>query len=281
MFHDVTTDRNSGWSTHHWSILDNPRFPRWANKRNWQTLAGQFVEATRKRKNWTPDNPTYMREMLGRWVRDNSALVYPYAPHRNSYTEVQQGSDWVYAMGVDLGIDDATAIVVVGWNLHSPQLYEIETFAQSGMTVTAIARELKDLRSKYNPVAIVADTGGLGKMIAHEITERHGIPVEAAKKTDKRAHIEMLGDDLRAGKIKIKKGSPLEAEIRVLQWSDEKKLKEHDAYANHCCDAMLYAWRWASHYTHKDPEPQLPTEDRLERALIREIQEREDARAWL
>jgi len=79
-----------------------------------------------------------------------------------------------------------------------------------------------------------------------------------AEKTQKADFIQLLNDDLRLGKILV---SPIEInfieEITALQWDEEKEGRfiEDPRFANHRCDAFLYAWRESCHYLQKTPDP--------------------------
>lgn len=268
-FEEFTSDRSS-WSKHHWTVVDNPEFPRWSGKPNWRELAARFVDDTRMMHGWDHNNATYQREMLGRWVRDTNSLVYPFNDSLNLYGQRPHASQWTTIIGVDLGFDDATAFEVVAFSGEHPALYEVDHYRRSGMNVTEIANKARELCDRWSPISVQMDTGGLGKTIAEEIRQRHAIPVEAAEKTKKNDYIELLGDDLRTGRVKVLKGSPLAEEMRILQWSDDKRVKEHPAFSNHSCDAFLYAWRCATHYTHTAQEP----------ITVDEWVEREDARQY-
>ena len=138
-------------------------------------------------------------------------------------------------------------------------MFMVESYAKSEMTITEIVRKIDELTSRYGSFTrIVADTGGLGKQIAAEIRKRYGVPVFPAEKTQKAEFIQLLNDDLRSGKILV---SPAEInfieEITALQWDEEKEGRfiEDPRFANHRCDAFLYAWRESVHYLAKPPDP--------------------------
>ena len=61
----MLASRNLGISTHStWNIRDNEAKPaQWAN-----------ALATKRRRGWSDDHPTWRREYLGEWVADNSEL---------------------------------------------------------------------------------------------------------------------------------------------------------------------------------------------------------------
>jgi hypothetical protein len=256
-FHDATTAADSRWSVHRWGITDNSRFPRWHGKANWRDIAAQALRDAMTEEGWDYDNPTYQREWLGNWVRDDSSLVYHYDPKHDA---VQPADDLQCVMGVDLGHDDAFSIEVVGWSEYSPGAWELAAFKQSGLTVTDMAAMVREYKAQWSPRSIVADTGGLGKAIVEEFNKRHGLNVRPAEKAHKQEYIRMLNDDLRSGRVHIIPGGGLAQEWTVLQWAqgDGRRI-EDPRYDNHAADAFLYAWRESGHYRHapgvKRPPP--------------------------
>lgn len=247
LFFDATTNKESPYSVHRWTILDNPFIP---HAKEW--LAERMSE-----RGWTEDTPAYRREWLGEWVASTDSQVYAFSRDRNIATSIPHKLD--YILGIDLGYDDETAFVVVGYRPDDPRLYVLETYAKSEMIITDIVRKVDELKGRYgNFVRIVADTGGLGKQIAAEIRKRYGVPVFPAEKTQKAEFIQLLNDDLKQGKILV---SPSEInfieEITTLQWDEEKEGRfiEDPRFANHRCDAFLYAWRESCHYLQATPTP--------------------------
>jgi phage terminase large subunit len=245
LFYEATTQPESPYSLHKWTILDNPFIPH----------AQEWLSERMKERGWTVDTPAYRREWLGEWVASTDSQVYAFSRERNVATQIP--SKMNYILGIDLGYDDETAFVVVGYRPDDTRLYVVETYAKSEMIITDIVRKVDELSSRYGSfVRIVADTGGLGKQIAAEIRKRYGVPVFPAEKTQKADFIQLLNDDLRLGKILV---SPIEInfieEITALQWDEEKEGRfiEDPRFANHRCDAFLYAWRESSHYLSKTP----------------------------
>jgi phage terminase large subunit len=86
------------------------------------------------------------------------------------------------------------------------------------------------------------------------------VPVFPAEKTQKAEFIQLANDDFRQGKIQV---LPSEInfieEITALQWDEEKQGRfiEDPRFANHRCDAFLYAWRESTHYLNKYPDKAL------------------------
>lgn len=245
LFFDATTQATSPYSLHKWTILDNPFIPH----------AQEWLSERMKERGWTVDTPAYRREWLGEWVASTDSQVYSFSRDRNLAKGIPNKLN--YILGIDLGYDDETAFVIVGYRPDDPHLYMVESYAKSEMTITDIVRKIDELTGRYGSfVRIVADTGGLGKQIAAEIRKRYGVAVFPAEKTQKAEFIQLLNDDLRSGKIQV---NPVEInfieEITALQWDEEKEGRfiEDPRFANHRCDAFLYAWRESCHYLEQTP----------------------------
>lgn len=256
----------AGWSMHHWSVLNNPHLPH---------MREELADLKRKR-NWTDDNPTYIREWLGRWVNDLGALFYAFDPVRNVFEHVvPYGHGWQHALGWDLGAKDDMALVVWAWHPKHRELFEAFSWKKPGASTEEVMKEIQDLESLgYNFVEKVADTQGGGKMYVDETMKRFpGQIFKPAKKGDKPAHVRLLNEDLREGFVKLRKGSEYAEEIaalaRDLDWPPEDKPdelpREDPRCPNHCCDAGLYSYRAAWHYFHVEekPKPKIGSEEWL------------------
>jgi hypothetical protein len=258
-FYDVTREGASakGWSVHRWSIADNAFFPRWADKAaaggDWSADVRELLAEEMERCGWDATSPGYLREWCGQWVRDEAGMVYRWDPDRNGYDgTLPAGHQWEHVMGVDLGHDDAFAIVVWAYSPRLPDLWCVDRYKQPGLDVTDCAGLIKARIDRYHPHSTVIDTGGLGKMIAEEIRRRHGISLEPAVKTEKAAHIKLMNTDWGRGLLHEVRDSAYAGELAVLQWAAGKAgLVEDPGYANHLCDAALYAWRKAYAYTYR------------------------------
>ena len=246
LFFDATTAKDSPYSIHKWTILDNPFIPH----------AQSWLAERMKERGWTEETPAYRREWLGEWVASTDSQVYAFSKERNIATAIPNKLD--YILGIDLGYDDETAFVVVGYRPDDPTVYVVETYAKSEMIISDIIRKIEELTERYKSFArIVADTGGLGKQIAAELRKRYGVPVFPAEKTQKAEFIQLVNDDFRSGRVQV---MPSEInfieEISALQWDEEKEGRfiEDPRFANHRCDAFLYAWRESMHYLQKTPD---------------------------
>lgn len=232
-----------GFSVHKWSVLDNPHIPN----------AADFIKELKAKKGWTDENPTYRREWLGEWVEDPDALVYKYKRIRNDYAKLPQELDWNRILSLDYGWNDQTAFGITSYNYKSPKVFLEHVEGHSEWIPSQIAARLGQLIERFKPSKIVADTGGLGKSITEEMIRRYGIPVMAAKKTDKQAYIHLMNGDLIDGNYLIHDSlENVKAQMLALQKADDGT--EDPNLPNDLCDVALYGYREAKAYAF---EPEL------------------------
>lgn len=261
-FHSATTGLDQSadgtpipqWSTHTWTVGENVFF------RNGQGRA--WRSEVQKRRGWTEDHPTLLREYFGRWVRDEGALVYPYDAAKNAWSGELPPGQWFYALGVDLGASGTTAFVVLACRQNHPELYILECETWSGLIPSRIAAYIEAYKQRYKFARIVVDEGGLGKGYADEFNQTYGIGCEPAEKTQKRGYIELARGDMMSGVVKINpfKARELVNEMQALQWNEERTDVD-DRFPDHACDAFLYGSR-ALHPWYRPelvgPEPGTP-----------------------
>jgi phage terminase large subunit len=246
-FYDIT--QNKEWSHHHWTVYDNPFVG--TGKRTVQ----QIIEEANKVRGIDEQHPTHLRENMGLWVKDDSALVFQISSDRNLYTELPNPDKMTYIMGVDIGWTDSDAIAILGYDDINKNVYLVEEYVKSKQTISQLVAEITYLRDKYKPVRMVMDAGALGKKIQEEIRQRHGIHMEAAEKHRKLEFIELLNDDLRTGKIKVSKHSRFYEDCFKVQWdrSNPHKPRISDIFHTDIGDSVLYSWRECRHYLSEKP----------------------------
>lgn len=266
---DSKTGDGIGWSVHRWSVLDNPFLPK----------AREELRKEKAKRRWADDNPTYVREWLGKWVNDWDALYYKFDPVRNTYdvTAIKPwGRGWEHTLGWDLGFRDDMALVVWAYHPDYPILFEAFSWKLKGALSKDVIAQIQLLEKQgvdgepFNFVKKIADTGGGGRMYVEDVQFRLGMTFEAAKKTDKYEHVRLFNDDLMGGFVQLRPGSELAVEMAELpkdpDWPPEDKPeappREDPRKPNHACDAGLYGWRGAYHYLHSDnpPSPKPGTE---------------------
>ena len=260
-WHDVSTgaEKRAKWERHAWTVRENPHF---RDPDGWlrETLADN---------GWAEDHPTYQREYLGRWFADDSDRVYRFVDERNGVDALpaDYGEHWVHVLGVDFGTRaDACAWAVIAAHPHRRESVTVEAFKRHGLQPDEAADVTRGLIERYRPDATAADSGGLGAPYVEEVRRRFGVQLTPAEKLGKRAHIELLNGELRAGTHALKKSAcqDLREEIVLLPWASEAREREHPGYANDCADAWLYAYTRLRAYQHERPAPPKPTARRAD-----------------
>lgn len=237
------------WSFHKWHVRDNVAMPH-----IWEEAL-----ATKAARGWTSDSPVWRREYEGEWCASDDHMVYAlnrghdntWVPDPNSTAPhgLPEGHDWKYLLGMDIGFNDSTALVVAAYADTHPDLLHVWDYKQPHLTVPDIAKAVSKAIEIFGEFeAMVADTGGLAKTVVETLGQVYGQHFEPAEKKEKHDHIELVNSDLVSGRIKILTDSYLESEMRVLQWTDTTYKHEDPSLDNHCCDAFLYLWRHAFHH---------------------------------
>jgi hypothetical protein len=278
-FYDAS--RNAAWAHHAWSVVHNPH----VLAKSGQTPT-QLLQAELERRGVTAEDAVIQREWFGRWVLDRSALVFAWDAQRNGRTPRQDCQH--YVVGVDLGFDDADAVAVLGWRDDSPEVDLVYEWVGAKQGVTPLMERVREVWERYQPIVVVADTGGLGKKIAEEITQRTSIPIEAADKARKLEHIELMNDALRTGRLFAPTDSRFADDCVRVEWdrSNPEKPEISDRYHSDIADAVLYAWRRAMGWLYSPakpppPKPQTPewlaakraeAEEELEAEMEREFE---------
>ena len=263
-FYEVTEGKLAPyWSVHRWTLLDNPMFPEFVHYReenpdgDWQKYARTWLKTHMESHGWSPDNPKYQREWLGRWVVDRENRVYHrFDSERNTVRALPDG-EFEHILGIDFGYEDATAFVDASYTRYEPYVYFSRGVKRSHMTITDIVDEIKRRMRDRTYQRIVADCAGAGKMIAMEITKRHGIHVKSADKREKHAAIELLNSDFHEGKALVVTPNQLTVELSELQWAPGDGRYENPSQDNHLADAALYAYKECFHYI-CEPRPEKP-----------------------
>ncbi len=251
------------WSLHSWGIPDNTAMPHM-----WEAAL-----RTKRRNNWSDDNPTWLTEFMGKWVSDAGARVYHYEAGRNDWDpgeKFEHAEDalptgqWFYVCGIDLGYDDPFAVTVAAYSDHDPNLYQVYEYRERGLDTEAMFRVVEGICDRFGGFqAIVGDHQGSGAKAIFENWSERGIHVEVADKTQKRDYIALVNAQLHEGRIKWLLGGDLAAEAEGLQWDVDNARYHKGLYAvgrsqpDHLLDSFLYLWRYAYHHLWTD-SPRAP-----------------------
>ncbi len=253
-FHDCV--HSEAWSRHSWTMFQNPHLKLKSGRDPMELVLEDC-----SRMGVGLDDPRIQRECFGKWTVDLTSLVFKYNANLNDYTGLPSALKWSYVIGVDVGFDDADAIAVLGWRDQVAESFLVEEDIASKQGITELSNKLDRLIKKYNPMAVVMDTGGLGKKIAEEMRKRYSLPIKAAEKSRKFEYIELLNDAMRTKKFFAKSGSAFAADCHLVEWDRAKstgdRLVVSEAYHSDICDSILYAWRETMAWL-EQPEPVKP-----------------------
>lgn len=261
-FYDITgrpfgdPQRAKGWSVHKWGWQNNPITRAAVQKQ---------VDAMKSANPLVIETPAFRQMYMNQWVIDPGALCYKYDESRNVVDQLPKENRYHFSLGLDLGFDDDTAIVISAYSEYDPNMYIVDVFKQKGMDISDVASVLATYRSRYNPFKWIVD--GASKQAVMELRNRFGFPLEASDKQGKYDIIQIMNNDFIAGRIKILQPQceALSDEYQNLIWDERTKndprlrIIENSACPNHAADAALYSWRMCYHYASgvevKKPKP--------------------------
>jgi len=215
----------------------------------------------------------------GEYADDNDLVVFPFPA--SGYYAGTMFADWVkelgaqnirFSAGLDIGFEDADGFCIIAYiprecmgALTHPKsvtgkrwlLYEYKA-RRTGLQdlAKAIQRGLdwaRDLAAEVGMgsanIRIFSDTGGCGAKIVYDLRTVHGLPVLAAYKRDKLAAIELLQDEVKAGRFMIPADGAFSQEAEAIVWTKDPETGEivrtidDRQYHPDMMDSILYAMR--------------------------------------
>lgn len=251
-------EKSEAWSKHGWTFFNNPFISQKSGVTHQSLLDRELL-----RRGVTVDDPSIQREWFGKWVLDSDSLWIHYKKEINDFNELPNITPhkYTYALGIDLGFEDADAIAVVAWSDTSPITYLVEESVVKKQGLTELVTEIQRLQKEYDIVKMVIDEGGLGKKLAEEMRRRHQLPVVAADKARKQENVAFFNDALRTGRFKAKANSFFAQDSMLVEIDRAKstpdRIKLSDKYHSDIIDAVLYIFKESPSYTFQAPKPQL------------------------
>lgn len=254
-FYDVnctTKPQKLKWSLHKWSWKDNIAVSTHEKTKGikmcdiFHNMLNQIIEENPS----FVTTPEYFQEWLGEYFVDFENLVYRFDPMKNVYTTAPKITNTI--VGVDLGWNDETAIIVFGWSELDPNLYQIDEFYEKHCDLDRVAEKVLEFSAMYPVNEVVIDSQN--KQGIQTIEKRYGIGFIPADKMGKFEHIRLMNTDLGRGRVKFKETSTWIQEASKLKKKtkakegENGKVMEDDKAPNHMCDAGLYSYLRAKHY---------------------------------
>lgn len=259
-----------------------------AQQVRWDRTAGDILIA----KNWKGDEPDFVREWLGQWVKTDARYVYPvhdgliFAPQRLKPNQINAAHpqwydhdaamrdlpthphrghqyEWMFAIAADFGWwPDPFAITIVAFCFQVPNIYEMFSWKQTKVDTDDQERYLKLAWSIPRVMSFVGDPAGKRADFA-AWQNRLNMPIEEANKKGKNELEEFLANDIRAMKVYFRKDSPVFNEMRHLVYLPTKPGKQREVnkhrsvagvvHGDHCCDAIRYSYNDLRHFLAKRP----------------------------
>lgn len=261
-----SSDDARGWTFFRW---------RWQDNAHARDNVQRFVDDLVAANPLVVQAPWFRQEYLGEWVIESDARVYRSGPE--NYVDAPPASffaarGWTFNLSIDLGYVDATAFVESAFNQYvSTDLWILSSMKRPGMTITAVAQEIKLRRAARAYSQIIVDAANL--QAVEEMRQIHHLPLVAAEKAGKAAHIAILNSDLTTQNVKIIRAANHELlkELDTLIWDPKAFARgehhEDPRKDNHLTDALLYGHHASRHYWSKLAPLEKPIEMRIEEEI--------------
>lgn len=255
-FYESSLD-NSGFTLFRWLMDDNPHLPR------------ESIAEVKSR--YSPNSPAYLREIMAEFAAAEDAVFNYSLKNRIGEFKPENIDDWNYVVGLDFGVRDDSAIVLLGYSRFSKDIYVLDAFSKPEMPIVDIANQIARMTEgiAQNRLTYVYDSAAT--VYAKELSERFEFSMTPAKKQDKAGNIARANSLLYQGLIKIAdKAHLLLNEFDILTWANTKKEQWKDGVPDHVTDAFLYALKYiySSPTVEKKPEQPKNEIDAWERSLI-------------
>jgi hypothetical protein len=277
------------WKHWSWTFLDNPMMPE----------AQKFIDGVKKRRKWTDDHPSYVREYLGKWVHDDDARAFKVRPHNliEKFDETL-AYDWQWMMGIDVGFHDPFAFVVIASSQMLGQAFAVDCYQEAEIGTMEALTHAERFCAQYPITEIALDTGGAGRLVAEDWKRVSNLPIGAAVKTHKHSQVDLINGDLQAGTLLMCKDNceRLINDMKLLEWDtaamEKAKYTYRKGFSDHLCDALQYGIHLSNHHQHEfeedrrlvyeSPDWYAQKEFKMEQAAIqrRENAEQEEVSVW-
>lgn len=236
------------------------------------------LEKTRIEKGYGVNDPTWLREYVGKvGSYDTEALVLHF--HEGNYFDEADLPAWInsqpitdlfFSGGIDYGFDDQDSCVIFLASQSKAERFLMYEYKGNRTGITDFADKVKLGISRVagNPIfskavdkqiTFYCDTEGLGKKITYEFASQFGLSVQQAYQGQPDVMLEMLQDDVKMARVKVRRPvvldgkkveSELEQEGRKIVFARDPvtdaltRRVDDDAFHPEITKAALYALRY-------------------------------------
>ena len=216
-FFEVTMGKEPGWELHSWSTAQNPH------------MREQYL---RKMADLQAKDPHYLESdegrcmYLGQWPVNATGVVYRFDRDRNLVDTAPRITSRV--ISIDIGWNDASAIVEAGWAEGDRDLYLLHAEKSPAMLLDELAARARVVEANRPGVYTRWVVDGANKTAVMELRRRYGLPLEASEKQEKNHWIRMMNTDLVRGRVRVVRGACSDL---VTEWTgcDEEGREVKDA----------------------------------------------------
>ncbi len=267
-----------------WS--NTTKYRQWLRK-NWNRFANPHIESIEalakelEASGRDINDPLIQRDWFGRFVFSKEHTAFRYDRKKAGYDGRYPSNLDTFAVGIDPGAHDRTAIVVWGWSRHNECVYQVHEYVtkrDSATNMSDIAIALSKIAKKFGVMRIpywYMDMGG--STVSIDTFQRdYDVPViHAAKKAERRFQVDRMSTLMATGKCKIIIGSALEEDLQRTAWNKDKREQGKWEWSNEWHPDVADAGRYGlGGYFDNYEIPK--TRESIEQAVIRREEE-----AWL
>lgn len=242
----------------------------------WDRTAGKAM----RDKGWKGDEPDFLREYLGKWVKADARYVYPvhsvpkhqllFAPQRLAdnpfvgshprfdghppwydhhaavrdlprYAADRRPHKWLYSLWFDFGFHpDPFAAVMWAFSTTSKDVYEMFSWKMTRVHADDQARYIKLLFDVDHSIVSFGGDSANKKDDFEEWKRRLNLPLSEAKKGGKNTLEELLAGDIRRGLVHLREGSPLHLEMRHLVYLPAKPGKPREVHKHRSVAGVVH-----------------------------------------
>jgi hypothetical protein len=242
----------------------------------WEQTAGEAMRS----KGWKGDEPQFVREFLGKWVKSDARYVYPvhgrprhelfFAPQRlvdNPFVgsdprfdghppwydhtaavrdlprldRARRPHQWLYAIGADFGyFPDPFAIVLWAFSPTSDHIYEMFSWKMTKVATDDQGAYLKLLWDAVDGIVSFVGDPANKQDDFAMWRRRLNLPIDEAAKRGKNTLEEFLADDIRRGRVHLRENSPLYTEMRHLVYLPTKPGKTREVFKHRVVNGIVH-----------------------------------------